>query len=190
MKTLLTFALAMSMFLTGFAEPTNELAALSSVSFNAQNAKVTLLEGIGRVKISVKAANGQILSCTSHKVRENVVLPLNLEALPAGKYVIRIETKDSKIDYDVETVAKKAKDFGFKANVKALDNKFVKVSVYEMLEEGGVTVKVFDSGHRLVFKENVEGGPFARKYEFKNLYTKGLYFTISDKKGNIQIYYI
>jgi len=190
MKTLLTFALAMSMFLTAFAEPTNELAALSSVSFNAQNAKVTLLEGIGRVKISVKDANGLTLSCHSYKIRENVVLPINLESMPAGKYVIRIETKDSKIDYDVETTAKKANEYGFKANVKPLGDRFVKVSVYEMQEEGDLTIKVYDKSHHLVFKEVLTGGPFARKYEFKNLYTKGLYFTISDKKGNSQIYYM
>jgi len=190
MKTLLTFALAMSMFLTGYAEPTNELSALSSVTFNAQNAKVTLLEGIGRVKITLKNAKGSTLYTTSHRVRSNVVLPLNLESLPAGKYIVRIQTKDSQIDYDIETVVKKVNEIGFKANVKALDDKFVKVSVYEMLEEDGVTVKIYDNNHRLVFKEIVEGGPFARKYEFKYLKTKGLYFTISDKNGNFQTYFM
>ncbi|HSJ69787.1 MAG TPA: hypothetical protein VK921_19055 [Anditalea sp.] len=190
MKTLLTFALAMSMFLTGFAEPTNELAALSNVSIHDQKAKITLLEGIGRVKVFVKDTKGKTLYCTSYKVSEDVIMPFNLEELPAGKYVIRIQTKDSSIDYDVETTAKKAKDYGFKAHVKALDDRFVKVSLYEMLEKGGVTVKVFDSGNRLLMKEHVDGGTFARKYEFKNLSTNGLYFIISDKKGHSQIYHL
>lgn len=192
MKTLFTFALAMSMFLTSFAEPTNELAALSSVSMKDQKAKITLMEGLGRVKVYVRNTNGKTLYSTSYKVSETVVMPFNLERLPVGKYVIRIQTKDSLIDYDVETIAKEEmpEEHGFKANVKALGDRFVKVSLYEMYEEGGVTVKVFDKTHRLIFKEEVDGGPFARKYEFKNLVNKGLYFTITDKKGNSKIYHM
>lgn len=190
MKTILTFVMAMSMCLLGFAEPTIELAALSKVSINDQKAKITLLEGIGRVKVFVKDTKGKILYCTSYKVSETVVMPFNLEGLPVGKYVIRIQTKDSSIDYDVETIAKKTREFGFKANVKALDDRNVKVSLYEMFDEGDIMVRIYDSRHRLLHQEKVSGGPFARKYEFKDIATKGLYFSITDKKGYNQIYTI
>lgn len=192
MKTLLTFTLVIGMFLIGYAEPTNELAVLSKVSIHDQRAKITLLEGIGRVKVFVKDAKGKTLYCTSYKVMKDVVMPFNLEKLPPGKFLIRIETKDSSIDYPVETIAKKAKPvvYPFKANVKALDDRFVKISLYELMEKGAVTIKVYDTTNRLVYKDIVEGGPFARKYEFRNFTTKGLYLSITDSKGNSQTYYL
>jgi len=190
MKTLLIIALAMSMTLTGYAEPTNELAVLSKVSLIEQKARITLLEGLNRVKIYVKDANGRTLYCTSRKVHKTMVMPICMEKLPIGKYVIRIETKESKIDYDVETMAKKEIEPRFKANVKALDDRFVKVSLYELQEEGPVSVRVYDYAHRLIHHDRVDGGPFARKYEFKNISTKGSYLSISDRKGNSQTYYL
>ena len=190
MKTLLTFALAMSLFLTGLAEPTNELAILSKVSINEQKARITLIEGIGKVKVYVKDITGKTIYATSYKVSETVVMPFNLEKLPTGKYVIRIEAKDASIDYAIETQPKKAKEVltPFKANVKALDNRCVKVSLYELLTEGAVTVRVYDPTHRLIYKDKVDGGPFARKYEFKHFMTKGLYLSITDGKGNSKTY--
>jgi len=190
MKTLFTFALAMSMYLTGLAEPTNKLATLSSVSFNDQHVQVTLLEGIGRVRISVRNENGVTLYYISHKVSENVMMPFNLEALPAGKYSIRIKTKESSIDYDVETKAKEVSADGFKAYVQNINNKFVKVSVYEKLEEGPIMVKIFDRNNRLLYKEAVGEGVFARKYFFKDLQKEGVYFSLTDKKGYNRIFYI
>jgi hypothetical protein len=192
MKTLLIFALAISMSLTGFADPTNELAVLSSMSFNEQKVKLTLLEGIKWARISVKDAKGKTLYLTSVKVTKKTFVPINLEALPVGNYVIRIQTKNSSIDYDVVTTAKKEieKDYGFKANVKAIDDRFVKVSLYELHEEGMVTVKIYDENSHLLFKDIIEGSPFAKKYEFKNISTKGLYMTISVKKGLSQTYYL
>jgi len=188
MKTLFIFALAISMSLTGFADPTNELAALSSMSFTEQKVKLTLLEGMKWARISVKDAKGKTLYNTSVKVTRKTVVPINLEALPLGKYVIRIQTKNSSIDYDVFTTAKKEieKDFGFKAIVKTFDDRFVKVSLYELQEEGMVTIRIFDKYNRLLFKDKVEGGPFAKKYEFKHISPKGLYMTISVKKGQGQ----
>jgi hypothetical protein len=190
MKTLLTFALAMSLFLTGLAEPTNELAILSKVSINEQKAKITLIEGIGRVKVFVKDITGKTIYATSYKVSETVVMPFNLEKLPTGKYVIRIEAKDASIDYEIETQPKKAIEVvtPFKANVKALDDRCVKVSLYELLSEGAVTVRVYDPTHRLIYKDKVDGGLFARKYEFKHFTTKGLYLSITDAKGNSKTY--
>jgi hypothetical protein len=190
MKTLFTFALAMSMYLTGIAEPTNELSMLSRVSFNEQHVKVTLLEGIGRVKVSVKNEKGSTLYCISKKVTENMIMPINLESLPAGKYSIRIQTKESSIDYDVETTAKEVKDYGFKAHVKNINNQYVNVYVYEKLEEGPIKVKIYDRHNRLLHREDVEGGEFARKYTFKNLHHSGMYFSLTDKKGNNQVFYL
>jgi len=190
MKILFTFALAMSMYLTGIAEPTNELSMLSSVSIAEQQVKVTLREGIGKVKISVRNENGNTLYCVSKKVSQNTILPFNLSALPAGKYSIRIETRESRMDYDIETKAKEVEAYGFKANVKNIKDQYVKVSVYEMLEEGPLNVKIYDSSNRLLYKESVEGGQFARKYTFKNIHSKGLYFSITDNKGYNQVYYL
>jgi len=191
MKTLFTFALAMSMYLTGLAEPTNELSMLSSVTVNDQKVKVTLLEGIGRVKVSFKNEKGSTLYCVTYKVSENVIMPFNLESLPAGKYSIRIQTKDSSIDYDIENMAKEEIiHYGFKADVRNIKNQYVKVSVYEQETEGALMVKIYDRNNRLLFKEAIEGGPFARKYSFKHLQNMGLYFTITDKNGYYQIYYI
>jgi len=189
MKILLTIALAMSMSLTAFSEPTNELAILSKVSLTDQKAKITLLEGLDRVKIYVRDAKGRTLYSTSRKVNKTMILPICLEKMPIGNYTIRIETKDSKIDYDIATTAKKALP-SLKANVKALDDRIVKISLYELVDDGEVTVNIYDTSHMLIFKEKVEGKPFARQYEFKNMSTKGLYIYISDRKGNTQTYYL
>jgi hypothetical protein len=190
MKTLLILSLALCLSMTGFADPTNELAMLSSVSLKDQKARITLLEGINRVKVYVKDENGRTLYCASQRVNKSLVMPISLESLPVGKYIIRIETKDSNIDYMVETTAKKAVQPAFKATVKAIDNRYVRVSLYEMQDIGTLKVKVYDTNHRLLYQEKVEGGPFARRYEFKNASTKGIYFTISDSKGNYEIYYM
>jgi len=191
MKTLFTFALAMSMYFNSIAEPTNELSMLSSVSFNDQKVNVTLLEGIGRVKVTFKNEQGTTIYCISYKVSENVVMPFNLESLPAGKYSVRIQNKDSSIDYDIETKAKEEVFlYGFKADVRNIKNQYVKVSVYEQLTEGPLTVKIYDRNNRLLHKETIDGGPFARKYSFTHLQKLGLYFSITDKKGYNQIYYI
>lgn len=187
MKTLLTFTLVMSMFLTGFADPTNKLAVLSKVSIHDQKAKVVLREGIGKVKISVKNINGKTLFYTYHNVTKDVVMPFNLENLPPGKYLIRIETKELSFDYEVETKAKAAINT-FKANVKAIDNRYVKVALYEILEEGTFTIKVFDESNRLIYRDKVIGGPFARNYNFRNFTTTGKYLSITDSKGNSQFF--
>ncbi|KEO72426.1 DUF3244 domain-containing protein [Anditalea andensis] len=188
MKTLLTFAVAMGITLSSFAGPKNELATMSSISLKEQKAKITLMEGLGRVKILIKDEKGSTIYFTSHKVKENVVLPINLEELPAGKYTIQIKSKDSSIEYPIETIAKKKNKASFKANVKTLGDKFVKVSLYEMIEDGPVTVKVYDKSHRLLLKEYVEGGVFARKYEFNHIAIQGLYFTLTDKNGYVETY--
>lgn len=188
MKTLFTILLAMSMFLEGFAA-SNDLAALSSVTSEHQSAKIHLLEGAGKVKISVLNHKGLVLHCRSLKVKQNLVLPINLSSLPVGTYTIKIESRESKVEYDIVTSIKEEKGAEiFNASVKAMGPRYVKVAVNEDNAKG-TTVKIYGNNNRLLFKEHVPSGPFARRYELKQFNSNEVYFSLTDKKGEEQFFH-
>lgn len=181
MKILFTIALTMSMILHVFAG-SNDLTVLSNVTYENQVAKVSLLEGVGRVKVSVLDQKGLVLHCHSLKVKENLMLPINLALLPAGIYTIKIESKESKVEYDIETSIKEEVAATFNASVKALALDYVKVAVNESNPKGTI-VKIYGNNHKLLLKDKVPSGPFVRRYKLKDIKSSEVYFSLSDKNG-------
>lgn len=110
MNTLLAITIAMSLNLAVFAAhdtlpENNMLATYSGISYRYQKVKVTLMEGIGKVRIAVLDEKGVTLHTDIIKVKENVVYPINMSAMPIGRYTIRITNKDGGIDHPVDIMA-------------------------------------------------------------------------------------
>jgi hypothetical protein len=103
MKPLFTFAMVMAMVFQGYAASNNDhLTQLSGVSYSNQRVKVTLLEGAGKVKISILDENGVKVHGDFVEVTDSIVYPINMSSMPAGKYKVRLATKEGKIDHTVE----------------------------------------------------------------------------------------
>ncbi|WP_143960545.1 hypothetical protein [Litoribacter populi] len=190
MKTLFTFALALGVTLMSFAGPTNKLLELSGVSFAYDKAKVTLLEGAGRVKISLYDKEGNRLHCKSLNVKESVSIPYDLADLPRAAYTIRIENRYEKVDHVIETKSRAPKSPGFKAALKRgkTDN-FVKLSVYEV-NEAGLDVKLFDDENKVIYREFIDNEePFARKYNLKSISSDRVFVVVTDKNGHKEYFH-
>jgi len=109
MKILFTIALSLSLSLTGFALPKNHLAELSGVTYGYEKAKVILLEGSGKVKLTILDAKGSQLYQQNVTVKESLTLPLDLKNLPTGQYVIRIENKEGVVEHVIQTSKRQTK---------------------------------------------------------------------------------
>jgi len=187
MKTLFTFALALSINLFAFAYPVNDqLSKSSGVSYSYQKVKITLLKGIGKVKISVLDEKGMSLYTDFIKVNEDVVYPINMSQVPEGKYLVRISNKTEVTESWVDIKAKEIISEKTEATIKQIDSRQIKVSVKSLDED--MILKMFNSDNRLLAKEEIKGKrSFNKKYKLKNLSTDDVYFTLTDKKGHYQI---
>jgi len=110
MKTLFTFALAFSLQLASFAiSPNDQLAAHTRIGARHQKISITLLKGIGKVKIAILDEKGMNLYTDYIKINENVVYPINMENLPSGNYLVKISNKEGDIEKWV-SLSHKAKE--------------------------------------------------------------------------------
>ena len=186
MKTLFIFALAMSINLFSFASPThNSLAKNSGVSYSYQKVKVTLLNGIGKVKISILDEKGMSLFTDFIKVNDDVVYPINMSNVPAGKYLVRISNKQEVTEHWVDIKPKEMISQKPDAVLDVIDDTHIKVSLKGISED--MTLKMFNSDHRLLVKEEIKGkNSFSKKYNLQNLTSDKVYFTLTDKKGQQQ----
>jgi hypothetical protein len=189
MKILFTIALALSISLSSFAGPNSKLSQLSGVSYAYDKAKITLLEGAGKVKVSLLDHTGKKLYSQAVNVKENLTIPLDLAQVPYGTYIVRIENKDGKIDRVIETKKKPAKKSSFRAILKGSNHdNSIKLSVYEM-EEPGMTLRVMDNQNKVLHKEIIEEGePFVRRYLLSHIDKSQVYISLTDKKGNRQYF--
>jgi len=186
MKTLFTFALALSINIMSFASPTKEsLATRSGVSYSYQTVKITLLNGIGKVKISVLDAKGMNLFTDYIKIKEDVVYPINMSNVPDGKYLIRISNKEEVSEHWVDIKAKELTYQAADAAIEVIDDQKIKVLVKGIT--GEMTLKMFNSDHRLLVKDKIKGKrSYSKNYKLENLSVDNVYFTLTDSKGHQQ----
>jgi len=187
MKTLFTFALALSINIATLAvSPNEQLTAHSRVACTHQKISITLLKGIGKVKISVLDDKGMNLYTDFIKINQNVVYPINMENLPAGKYLVKISNKDGDIEKWVEVNPKPTEKNERKVALKVIDRDKVQVKIRDISED--LTLKMFSDEHRLLFKEEIKGQKtFNKKFSLQSIPSDKVYFTLNDKKGNHQI---
>jgi len=163
MKTLFTFALALSINLFSFGSyATDQLSQNSGVSYSYQKVKVTLLKGIGKVRISVHDERGMNLFTDFIKINEDVVYPINMTQLPAGKYLVRISNKTETIENWVDIRPREKTSPKANATVKVMDDHKVKVKIKGTGDD--MILKMFNKDHRLLVKEEIkETRSFSKK---------------------------
>jgi hypothetical protein len=187
MKTLFTFAVALSIQLATFAmSPSDQLAAHSRVSVSDQKISITLLKGIGKVKISVLDEKGMNLYTDFIKITNNAVYPINMENLPEGNYQVKISNKEGDIIKWVNVSPSVEKTNMGAASLKVIDQSQVQVTIKDTPED--LTLKIFTDSHRLLLKEEIQSGDsLNKKYNLQNISSDKVYFTLSDKNGGYRI---
>lgn len=188
MKTLLTVALASALSFSSFiANASEDLKALSRVHSNYKKINVTLNEGVGTAKISILNADGKNLSTRSVRVKnENLMVPYDMNSLPAGEYQVKIVTDEEEVVYTVETTERPiaTADLPLMAYGKVLDVNTVKLSVIGLLEPG-VEVKVYSAKDgKLIYEENIDQKEgFAKNFSFKGVKAEDIYMELNDTQG-------
>lgn len=184
MKTLFTIALALSMNFFAYASPENDqLAKNSGVSCRYQKVKITLLNGIGKVRISILDEKGMSLFTDFIKVKEDVVYPIDMANVPTGKYLIRISNKKESSEHWVDIKPKEITSPIIEAAVEVIDDQKLKVSVRGINED--LTLKMYNIDHRLLLKEDIKTRrSFSKRIKLQNLRPEHVYFTLTDEKGN------
>ncbi len=193
MKTLLTFALALSLGASTFANTEKEsIAALSNVKVHDQKVNVSFQEGLGKVKLSILNESGQKLHQQTFKVKENLMMPYDLSNLPEGEYYFMIESKNGEEDDKaVYTVTSKAapEELPLMAYGKALDKTSFRLAVVG-LEQPGVDVRIWHNNGKVIFTENInqEEG-FSKVYHVDNMTVKDVSVQVTDAKGRTKYLY-
>ncbi|MCH7415569.1 DUF3244 domain-containing protein [Belliella sp. R4-6] len=190
MKTLLTFALALSLSTSTFAkEGTSNVAASSYVKTEGKIVKLSLGEDLGKVRMTIKDVKGKTLYRSTIFVKSNVIVPFNLSEFPTGTFNIEVESMDKrdvvgKANFDVETKEpKREMVLPLMASGKIVDQNKVRLSVYG-LEKPGLKVMIKDENGKLIFKETInEENGFIKFYNFKNTSVKGKVMLLEDIKG-------
>ncbi len=191
MKTLFTFALAGLLATSSFAANENEdLLALSSVNARFQKVNVLLKDGIGKAKIAIMDDHGKMLHQRKVNVEDDVMVPYNLDHLPAGEYQVMISTGEEEVVYTVETYerAPEVVTYPLMAYGKLIDENTIKLAVIG-LEEPGVDVKIkMEHGGKTLFEERVdEAEGFRKNYVLKNIDPTDVYLELKDAQGRTRI---
>lgn len=188
MKTLFTVALAGALSFGSFvANASEDLRALSAVNSNFKKINVTLNEGVGNAKITILTPAGKSLNSRTIRVKnENIMIPYDMNNLPAGEYQVKIATEDEEVIYKVETKERPiaSADLPLMAYGKALDENTLKLTVVGLLEPG-VEVKVFSSGSgKLIYQEEIDQPEgFSKNYSFDGAKSSDVYMEVKDVKG-------
>ncbi|MCH7398066.1 DUF3244 domain-containing protein [Belliella sp. DSM 107340] len=190
MKTLLTFALALSLSTSTFArEGTSNVAASSFVKTEGKIVKLSLGEDLGKVRLTIKDVKGKTLYRSTIFVKSNVIVPFNLTDFPTGTFNIAVESMDKKdvlgkTNFEVETKEPKSEMvLPLMASGKIEDQNKVKLTVFG-LEKPGLKVTIKDEFGKLLFKETInEENGFIKYYKFKDSSAKGKVMMLEDIKG-------
>lgn len=188
MKTLFTLALASTLSLSTLAANASEdLKALSSVNSNHKKISVTLTEGLGNAKISIMDMDGKNLSSRNVRVKnEDLIVPYDLEDLPAGEYQVKIVTDTEEVIYTVETTEQPiaASDLPLMASGKVVDENTVNLSVFG-LAEPGVDVAVHSvKTDDLLYSDHIDQAEgFKKNYSFSKLNAGDIYLKVTDAQG-------
>ncbi|WP_111317232.1 T9SS type A sorting domain-containing protein [Algoriphagus chordae] len=188
MKTLLTVALASALsFSSLVANASEDLRALSSVNSNYKKINITLTEGLGNAKVSILSADGKSLSSRNVNVKnENLMVPYDLNNLPAGEYQVKIETDQEEVIYTVETEEKPIDpaDLPLMAYGKLVDDNTVSLAVVGLLSPGvDVEVLSAESGD-VIYTDHVnQAEGFKKNYSFKNVSSEDIYLKVTDAQG-------
>ncbi|WP_157971951.1 flagellar hook assembly protein FlgD [Pleomorphovibrio marinus] len=188
MKTLMTALLALAIQVGTFASPNEKpLAEVTMVESQNQKFKVHLLEGVGRVQISILNQKGKLVDKTSFKIDEPSVIPFNISQLPEGNYTVKVETKMEEIAFEVSAKKPVQKKLLAYANVK--NDNTVNLKVVG-IENPGIKVTFYDQSHRRITSDHVDvAGGFSKDYILKNRKLKEVYMEVIDQKGKSKIFY-
>jgi hypothetical protein len=191
MKTLFTFALAGLLATSSFAAHENEdLMALSSVSSNYQKVNVHLKDGVGKAKISIMDKNGKLLHQRKVKVQENLLVPYNLNNLPAGEYKVRISTEDDEVVYTVETTERAPEKISYPlmAYGKLVNDDTINLAVIG-LSEPGVDVAIrMEKGGKIIHQEKIDQAEgFRKDFILKGVSPSEVYFELKDAQGRTRV---
>jgi hypothetical protein len=192
MKTLLTLALAATLGVTSYANETNE-KALAEVRAKDSKVSVTLREGAGKVRMVILDPDGKKLHQQTLHVKNDLRVPYDLSKLPAGEYMVMIESNVNQpfSEKEVFTVETKAapKALPLMAYGKAIDGDSIKLTVIG-LEEPGVKVQIMNSNGKNLYIDKIdEPEAFTRVYTMINVAIEDVFITVSDKKGRVKTLY-
>jgi hypothetical protein len=192
MKTLLTLALAATLGVTSYANETNE-KALAEVRAKDSKVSVTLREGAGKVRLAILDPEGKKLHQQTLHVKNDLRVPYDLSELPAGEYMVMIESNVNQpfSEKEVFTVETKAAPVALPlmAYGKVIDDDSIKLTVIG-LEEPGVKVQIMDSNGKNLYIDKIdEPEAFTRVYTMKNVAIEDVFITVSDKKGRVKTLY-
>ncbi|MBN7813462.1 T9SS type A sorting domain-containing protein [Algoriphagus sp. H41] len=191
MKSLFTVALASALSFGAFtANASEDLRELSAVNTNYKKVNITLKEGVGNAKISILTTDGKYLSSRKVNVRnENLLVPYDLENLPAGEYQVKIVTNDEAVTYTVETKNQPipAADLPLMAYGKSLDEHTVRLAVIGLLEPG-VDVKIYASKTgNLIHEEQIDQPEgFVKNFSFDGISADEVHMKVTDAKGRVK----
>lgn len=193
MKTLFTFALAGLLATSSFAANENDdLTALSSVNARFQKVNVLLREGIGKAKIAITDENGKMLHQRKVKVQEDVMVPYNLDHLPAGEYHVMISTADEEVVYTVETSERVPEilSYPLMAYGKLIDDHTINLAVIG-LKEPGVEVKIkMQKGGKILHEEKIDQPEgFRKNYVLKGVDPSEVMVELKDAEGRTRTLY-
>lgn len=188
MKTLFSLSLAATLFLSSIASYASEdLKALSTVNSTFKKVRVTLKEGVGTAKISILNQDGKSLNKRKVNVKdESVVIPYDLNDLPAGEYQVRIETDLEEVTYTVNTTNKPVdvNSLPLMAYGKTIDENTVNLLVVG-LNEPGVQVQIISiRNDEVIFEEHIDQlDGFKKDYSFNGVKSDEIYFKLEDSTG-------
>lgn len=194
MKTLLTVALASALsFSSLVANASEDLKALSTVNSNYKKINVTLTEGLGKATISILDSDGKSLSSRNVRVKgEDLMVPYDLQNLPAGEYQVKISTNEEEVTYKVETtdIPMPASAMPLMASGKLIDNNTVNLSVIG-LNEPGVDVEVISSvSGDVIYSEHIDQKEgFRKDYSFSKVNAKDIHLKATDSQGRSKTLY-
>src|SRR5690606_34851065 len=143
--------------------------------------------------ISILDQDGKNLSSRNVRVKnENLMIPFNLESLPAGEYQVKIVTDEEEVIYKVETKenSKTVAALPLMAYGKTLDENTVNLTVIGLLEPG-VEVKVYSKeSHNVIYTEHIEEAEgFKKDYTFSKMKAHEIYLEVTDAKGRTKTLY-
>lgn len=188
MKTLMTLFAALLIQFGVVAAPNEKpLAEVTMVETLGQKFKVHLMEGVGRVNISLFNQKGKLIDKTSFKIDEPTAIPFNISQLPEGNYTLKVETKMEEIAFEIPSKKPVKKRLMAYADVK--NDHTVNLKVVG-IEKPGIKVTFFDQAHRRITSDNVEvTGGFTKDYILKNIKLKEVYMEVKDQDGKSKVFY-
>ena len=184
-KFITTFALVASLGFASFSFAANEnLAALSEVKSANNKVKVTLREGLGKVRVAVLDSKGKYMHQQTVFVKNDVILPIDLSQLPVGEYHVMIENaKDGDRTFTTIETKTPPSAYPLMAYRKHIDDNSFKLTVIG-LDQPGVNVEILDRQGKKIYGESInEPEAFTKVYHLANLKNDEVSVRVVDSKG-------